>query len=81
MCSKNYFRKKNVDSYQSDFNYDLLLNDDYCLKFLFSLKNFLNKINDDDPDLYIIDVTQILIDEFSKYCLKKSEKRRIQVQL
>ena len=27
--------KQNVDSYQSDFNYDLLLNDDYCLKFFF----------------------------------------------
>ena len=57
-----------MDFYKSDFNYDLLLNDDYCLKFLFSLKNRLNKINDDDPDLYIIEMTQILIDEFSKYC-------------
>ena len=57
-----------------DFNYDLVLNDD-CLKFLFLLKNRLNKVNDDDPDLYIIEMTQILIDEFSKYCSKKSEKR------
>ena len=35
----------------------------------------LNKLNDDDPRLYIIEMTQILIDEFSKYSLKKSEKR------
>ena len=67
--------KQNLDSYQSDFNYDLLLNDDYCLKFLFSLTNRLNKINDDDSDFYIIEMTQILSDEFSKYCSKKSEKR------
>ena len=64
-----------MDSYYSDFNYDLLLNDDYCLKFLFSLKSRLNKINDDDPDHYIIEMTQILIDEFSKYCLKKIRKK------
>ena len=76
MCDLKIFsEKQNVDSYHSDFNYDLLLNDDYCLKFLFSLKNRLNKINDDDPDLYIIEMIQILFDEFSKYCLKKSEKR------
>ena len=70
MCDlKVISEKQNVDSsYKSDFNYDLLLNDDYCLKFLFSLKNRLNKFNDDDPDLYIIKMTQILIDEFSKYC-------------
>ena len=75
MCDlKIISEKQNVDSYHSDFNYDLLLNDDYCLKFLFSLKHRLNKINDDDPDLYIIETTQILIDEFSKYCEKKSEK-------
>ena len=76
MCNlKIISKKQNVDSYHSDFKYDLLLNDDYCLKFLFSLKNRLNKINYDDLDLYIIEMTQILIDEFSKYCLQKSEKR------
>ena len=64
-----------MDSYYSDFNYDLLLNGDYCLKFLFSLKSRLNKINDDDPDHYIIEMTQILIDQFSKYCLKKIRKK------
>ena len=68
---KIFWEKQNVDSYQSDFNYDLPLNDDYCLKFLFSLKNRLNKIDDDDPDLYIIEMTQILIDE---YCSKKIRK-------
>ena len=61
---KIILKKQNVDSYQSDFNYDLLLNDDYCLKFLFSLKNRLSKTDDDDPDLYIIEMTQILLDEF-----------------
>ena len=77
MCDlKIISEKQNVDSYHSEINYDLLLNDDYCLKFLFSLKNRLKKINDEDPDLYIIEMTQILIDEFSKYCLKKSEKRK-----
>ena len=36
---KIILEKQNVNSYQSDFNYDLLLNDDYCLKFLFTQKN------------------------------------------
>ena len=59
MCDlKNISEKQNVDFYQSDFNYDLLLNDDYCLKFLFLLKNRLNKIIDDDPELYIIEMTK-----------------------
>ena len=35
----------------------------------------MNKINDDDPDLNIIEMTQILIDEFSKYCSKKIRKK------
>ena len=40
MCDlKIISEKQNVVSYHSDFNYDLLLNDDYCLKILFSLKN------------------------------------------
>ena len=40
MCDlKIISEKQNVDFYQSDFNYDLLLNDDFCLKFLISLKN------------------------------------------
>ena len=76
MCGLKFIsEKKNVDSYHSDFNYDLLLNDDYCLKFLFLLKNRLNKIYDDDPDLYIIEVPHILIDEISKYCLRKIRKK------
>ena len=59
MCDlKNISEKQNVDFYQSDFNYDLLLNDDYCLKFLFLLKNRLNKIIDDDSELYIIEMTK-----------------------
>ena len=59
MCDlKNISEKQNVDFYQSDFNYDSLLNDNYCLKFLFSLKNRLNKIIDDDPELYIIEMTK-----------------------
>ena len=76
MCDlKTISEKQNVDSYHSDFKYDLLLNDDNFLKFLSLLKNWLNKVKDDDPKLYIIEMTQILIDEFSKCCLKKSEKK------
>ena len=76
MCHlKIISEKQNVDSYKSDFNYDLLLNDDFCLKFLFLQKNLLNKLNDDDTDLYIIEMTQIMIDEFSKYCSKKIRKK------
>ena len=76
MCDlKIISENQNVDSYYSDFKYDLLLNDDYCLKILFSLKNRLIKINDDDSDLYIIEMTQVLIDEFSKYWLKKFRKK------
>ena len=76
MCDlKTISEKQNVDSYHSDFKYDLLLNDDNFLKFLSLLKDWLNKVKDDDPELYIIEMTQILIDEFSKCCLKKSEKR------
>ena len=72
MCDLKFIsEKQNVDSYQSDFNYDLLLNDDYCLKFLFSLV----KIDDDDLNLNIIEMTQILIDEFSKYWPKKIRKK------
>ena len=76
LCDLKIFsEKQNVDSYQSDFNYALLLNDDYDLKFLFSLNNRLIKIDDDDPNLYIIEMTQILTAEFSKYCPKKIRKR------
>ena len=51
MCDLKFIaEKQNVDSYQSGFNYDLLLNDDYCLKFLFSLNDLLNKNDDNDPN-------------------------------
>ena len=73
---KIFSEKQNVDSYQTDFNYDLLLNEDYCLKFLFLLINRLSKICDDGPHLYILEMTQILIDEFSKFCPKKIRKKK-----
>ena len=39
MCDlKRISEKQNVDSNHSEINYDLLLNDDYCLKFLFSIE-------------------------------------------
>ena len=37
MCDLNFIsEKQNVDSYLSDFNYDLLLNDDFSVKRFFS---------------------------------------------
>ena len=77
MCDLKFIsEKQNVDSYHSEINYDLLLNDDYCLKFLFSQKKSIEKINDEDPDLYIIEMTQILFDKFSKSCLKRIRKKK-----
>ena len=36
----------------------------------------MNKNDNDDPNLYISEMTQNLIDEFSKYCPKNSKKNK-----